>query len=88
MNGSDSPALSLLPATVPAAIELSAGRRDLPETLASLADLYERQAELRVNALPAVLTPLTVIAVAATIGFVVVALILPMIRMLNFLDPF
>ena len=73
----------MLPATVPVAIQLASGHNDLPATLQSLTDLYERQAELRVVSVPAVLTPVMVIVVAITIGFVLLALMLPMVQMLD-----
>jgi type II secretory pathway component PulF len=83
----DNPAsgLSILPATVPVALELASGHNDLPGTLQSLADLYERQAEVRIHGIPAVLTPLMVIGVACCIGFVMLALIVPFVRLLDFL---
>lgn len=73
----------VLPATVPAALDMAAGHNDLPATLASLADLYERQAEARINAIPAVLTPILVIVVAGSIGFVILGFMLPMARVLD-----
>lgn len=75
--------LSVLPATVPTAIALAAGHNDLSSTLATLAEMYERQAESRANAIPAVLTPLMLIAVAVTIGLVILALVLPLIRLIE-----
>jgi type II secretory pathway component PulF len=75
--------LSLLPATVPAAIELAAGHHNLPDTLGSLSEMYERQAELRTSAVPAILTPLLVIGVACTVGFIILALMLPMARIIE-----
>jgi len=78
--------LSTLPATVPVALELASGHNDLPGTLQSLTDLYERQAEVRINAIPAVLTPIMVIAVACCIGFVMLALIVPFVTLLDFLS--
>lgn len=75
--------LALLPATVPVAIELASGHNDLPAALGSLTELYERQAESHVNGIPAVLTPVMVIVVATAIGFVILALLLPMIAMLD-----
>jgi type IV pilus assembly protein PilC len=62
---------------------MAAGHNDLPATLASLADLYERQAEARINAIPAVLTPIMVIVVAGSIGFVILGFMLPMVRVLD-----
>lgn len=70
----------MLPATVPAAIDLASGHHDLPRTLETLSEMYERQAESRLASLPAVLTPLLVIFVAAATGFVIAGLLLPMIR--------
>jgi type IV pilus assembly protein PilC len=75
--------LSLLPATVPATIELSAGHHDLPETLRTLAEMYERQAELRTSVIPAVLTPILVIGVALSVGFVILALLMPVIQLIE-----
>ena len=70
----------LLPQTVPAAIDLASGHHDLPRTLETLADLYERQAESRLAALPAVIMPILVILVAAVTGFVIAGLLVPMVR--------
>jgi type II secretory pathway component PulF len=70
----------LLPATVPAAIDLASGHHDLPRTLATLSEMYERQAETRLASLPAIITPLLVILVAAATGFVIAGLLLPMVR--------
>jgi type II secretory pathway component PulF len=70
----------LIPATVPAAIELASGHHDLPKTLETLSDMYERQAESRLASLPAILTPLLVIVVASITGFVIAGLLVPMVR--------
>jgi len=72
--------LKLLPATVPAAIDLAAGHHDLPKTLEALADMYERQAETRLASLPAIITPLLVIFVAAVTAFVIAGLLMPMMK--------
>jgi type IV pilus assembly protein PilC len=73
----------ILPATVPAAIEFASGHNDLPATLDALSDLYRRQADLRVDIVPTVLTPLLVILIAITVGFVLAGLFLPMVNYLN-----
>ena len=75
----------LIPATVPAAIELASGHHDLPATLETLSEMYERQAESRLASLPAIITPLLVILVAGVTAFVIAGLLLPMVRALNFL---
>jgi type IV pilus assembly protein PilC len=73
----------LLPATVPAAIELASGHHDLPGTLETLSEMYERQAESRLASLPAIITPLLVILVAGVTAFVIAGLLLPMMRALQ-----
>src|SRR5205814_806224 len=42
----------LLPTTVPAALQLAADHNTLPQTLESLSQLYQNQAELRMSTLP------------------------------------
>jgi type IV pilus assembly protein PilC len=71
---------SLLPATVPAAMALA--QSDLPETMATLAEMYQQQADVRLAVIPALLTPLLIILVAAVIGFVVAALFLPFLSLI------
>lgn len=73
----------LLPASVPAALEFASGYHDLGTTLRSLAELYQRQAELRLTALPQVLTPILVLILALFIGFVVFGLLAPLVLLLN-----
>jgi type II secretory pathway component PulF len=73
----------LLPATIPTAIEVSASERDLPDTLATLSELYDRQAQLRLERIPAVLTPLLVMLIAILVGFVIVGLLYPLILLIR-----
>ena len=51
----------LLPATVPAAMTLAAQNSDLPRTLATLSEMYQQQAETRLNLIPGLLTPLLIL---------------------------
>jgi type IV pilus assembly protein PilC len=74
---------SMLPATVPAAIQLAAGHHDLPSTLQTLADLYRRLALERVAAVPAVLAPLMLALIAVGVGFVVAALMMPLVSLIQ-----
>ena len=74
---------SLLPRTVPAAIQFASGYSDLGSTLDSLSDMYRRQAETRLEAVPGVLTPLLVLLIAFMIGFVIVALFAPLVSLLK-----
>lgn len=73
----------VLPATVPAAIELASGHHDLPHTLQTLAEMFQRQAEARLAAIPAVLTPMLLILISVVIGFVIAGLLLPMTTLLR-----
>jgi len=73
----------LLPATVPAAMQFASGYHDLPATLGSLSEMYQRQAELRLNAIPGILTPLLVLLLAVIIGFVILALMAPLLALIQ-----
>ncbi|HXE55746.1 MAG TPA: type II secretion system F family protein, partial [Tepidisphaeraceae bacterium] len=67
----------VLPATIPATIQFASEYHDLVPTLQSLSEMYQRQADLRLNAIPEILTPLLVILMALLIGFVLIALLAP-----------
>ena len=73
----------VLPATVPAAMSLSIPNQDLAATLGTLSDMYQQQAETRLALLPSLLTPLLLILIAVAIGFVVLALFLPFISLIQ-----
>jgi len=76
----------LVPATIPAAIELSAQTGDLATTLAIITQMYEQLAEQRLRLIPVILTPLLMIVVAAGIGITVAALFLPLVRLISSLS--
>lgn len=73
----------LLPASIPASIEFAAKHNDLPTVLQTLAEMYQRQAELRVDAIPAILTPLLLLFIAVSVGFVLVGLLLPLVQLIS-----
>lgn len=73
----------LLPPSVPAALQFASGSNDLGTTLGSLAELYQRQADLRLAALPGILTPIFVILLALLIGFVIIGLLEPIISLIE-----
>jgi type II secretory pathway component PulF len=75
----------MIPATVPAAIDLAARKSDLPNVLFTLAELYQRQAEIRLAVIPTVLTPLLMFIIAVVIGAVIIGLMLPLLRLFTFL---
>ena len=73
----------ILPATVPTTMQLASGHNNLAEAMGTLSDLYQRQAEMRLAALPTVLSPLMVLFIASVIGFVVVALAMPLVSLIE-----
>jgi type IV pilus assembly protein PilC len=73
----------VLPSTVPVAMALGADRHDLAGTLASLRDMFQRQAQTRLDALPAILTPLYVIILGVVFGIVISGLFMPLINMIR-----
>jgi type IV pilus assembly protein PilC len=75
--------LWLLPPAVAAAIERAAQTGDLPGTLEVLTQMYQQQAEMRLRIVPVVVTPILLLIVAASIGFVLTALLLPIFRLIQ-----
>ncbi len=76
-------ATAMLPAVVPSMIDLAARSSNLPAALTTLSTLYQQQAEIRIRAIPTVLLPLLMIIVASLIGFVLMGLMLPLLRLVN-----
>ncbi len=58
----------ILPPTVVAAMEMSSERGDLPLTLRAMAQMYQEQAELRLETIQAVLTPIILVVMGLAIG--------------------
>jgi type II secretory pathway component PulF len=73
----------ILPGTVVAAMEASAQRGDLNLTLRALSQMYQQQAELRLGAIQAILTPLLLLLVGLFVGALMVALFTPLLALLN-----
>jgi type II secretory pathway component PulF len=73
----------MLPAVVPATLQLGAAHGNLPEALQTLSHLYEQQAEVRMSALPAILTPMLTIITAAVIAFVIIGMFAPFIVLIQ-----
>jgi type II secretory pathway component PulF len=82
---STAPAGRILPATVIAAMEASAERGDLAVTLRALSQMYQQQAELRVGAVQAILTPFLLLVVGLAVGGVMIAMFAPLFAVLNML---
>jgi type II secretory pathway component PulF len=73
----------LLPPAAIAAISLGIDNRSLPETLQSLTQMYQEQAEMRLSTLPGILSPLLLLLAAASIALVIMALFLPLLEIIR-----
>ncbi len=84
-EGLDRPELKLamLPATVTATMELARNQNDLADTLSTLSEMYQQQAEMRLHLLPAILAPVLMLLTAIVIGFVVLGLFAPLISLIQ-----
>jgi type IV pilus assembly protein PilC len=74
---------AMLPPSVPATIQFSAGFNELPSTLDALSEMSQRQAELRVAAIPAIITPAFVLGIGFAVGFIVLGLLAPIIALIQ-----
>jgi type II secretory pathway component PulF len=74
---------ALLPASVPATIQFAAGFNDLSTTLEALGEMCQRQAEVRVAAIPAIVTPAFVLLLGLAVGLIVLGLFLPMVTLIQ-----
>jgi type II secretory pathway component PulF len=77
---------SILPATVIVAIGLGMQHHDLPETLRSLTEMYQEQAETRLGMLPGIISPILLLFTAGVIGLVAAGMILPVVRMISWVS--
>jgi type II secretory pathway component PulF len=74
---------AMLPASVPATIQFASGFHDLPTTLEALGEMCQRQAELRVAAIPAVISPVFVLVIGLLVAMLVLGLLAPMISLIQ-----
>ncbi len=75
--------LRLLPMMVPAALAMGVQRNDLPATAATLARLYQEQAEVRLAVVPQVLSPALLLLTAACVTLAVGAAMIPLVAVLR-----
>jgi type II secretory pathway component PulF len=80
---SSSESFSVMPATVPAAIELSTRHGGLAQTLGTLAHMFQQQAQAKVGVIPAVLTPILLTMLTGIMGFIILAMFLPFVNLLS-----
>jgi type IV pilus assembly protein PilC len=74
---------TILPIAVLAVAQLAAERSDLPNSLQTLATMYEQQAEIRLASLQTVLTPLLILLLGAIIGVIILGLFAPMASLMR-----
>ncbi len=82
-NIDEAASLEVLPPTVIVSMAHGIRMGDLPGTLRSLIDLYQQQADIRVQALPGILTPVLLVVIALSVGLVIVALMMPLISIIG-----
>ncbi len=75
--------LDLLPATVPATMQIATQSGMLADALATLSRLYHDNAHARAAVIPIILTPILLIFVAGLIGFFIVAIMSPLLATLQ-----
>ncbi len=71
--------------TIAWSLDESVNKGNAPTILASLEDVYRSRYNYRLNLLNAVLCPLMVIALGCVVGFVVLGMFLPMVKMIQVL---
>lgn len=74
---------AMLQASVPATIQFASGFHDLPTTLDALGEMCQRQAEVRVAAIPAVLTPVFVLLIGLLVSLLVLGLLAPLVQLIQ-----
>ncbi len=75
--------LEIIPATVPASMELASQRADLSAMLGDLAAMFEQQAEMRLNTLQVSLAPFMLIIVGGVVSTAVIVLFLPLVKLMS-----
>ena len=73
----------IIPSAVTAAIDLSPRGDSLSTTLGTMAQMYAMQSEHRLRTLPAILTPFLLAFVATTLGLSIVAVFLPLVKLIQ-----
>lgn len=55
----------------------------LDDMLYKVADIYDEEVEVRVEAMVSLLEPIMVVVLGLIVGFIVIALFLPLVQLLN-----
>lgn len=76
-------ATKIFPDMVPSLIEVGEETGALPEMLVRVADIYEEEVDNAVNALTSLIEPLMIVVMAVMVGTIVIALFLPIVRIIQ-----
>jgi len=80
-------ASKIFPAMVISMIDVGEETGQLPEMLLKIADVYDDEVDNAVTALTSILEPLMIVFLALVVGTIVFALFLPLIKMIQNVDP-
>ena len=64
-------------------IEVGEETGALPEMLTRVADVYEEEVDVAVDALTSLIEPIMIVGLAVIVGTIVIAMFLPMISLIN-----
>ena len=76
----------VFPPMVSQMIKIGEETGELEKMLGKIADFYEDEVETSINALTSIIEPLTMIAVGVMVGIIVIAMYLPMFKMLTLVN--
>ncbi len=76
----------VFPPMVSQMIKIGEETGELEKMLGKIADFYEDEVEASINALTSIIEPLTMIAVGVMVGIIVIAMYLPMFKMLKLVN--
>jgi type II secretory pathway component PulF len=76
-------AVSVIPVTTLAMLQLSADRNDLPAALQTLGEMYQEQSDLRLAMLQSALGPLMILFVGALVSFAVIGVFAPILSLIQ-----
>ena len=76
----------VFPPMVSQMIKIGEETGELEKMLGKIADFYEDEVETSINSLTSIIEPLTMIAVGVMVGIIVIAMYLPMFKMLKLVN--
>ena len=78
--------LSVLPRTIPAAIDMASASGNLAEALRTLAQMYEHQANVTVDALRVFIGVVLMLVAGALVSLTVLAIVMPVFQLISFIS--